>query len=67
MKALNKNSTIGLRAHSSTVKSVATVTVKQLEKPLDQSTKDWIHQSDKHMVRMSKDENYRLLVAKSLS
>ena len=38
-----------------------------LKKPLDQSTKDWIRKSDEHMVRMSKDENYRLLVAKSLS
>ena len=38
-----------------------------LEKPLDQSTKAWLEQTDKHINRMSTDENYRLLVAKSLS
>ena len=38
-----------------------------LKKPLDQSTKAWLERTDKHINRMSKDENYRLLVAKSLS
>lgn len=38
-----------------------------LQKPLDPSLKAWLDQTDKHINRMSTDENYRLLVAKSLS
>jgi hypothetical protein len=67
MKPSNKNLAMQLKAQSKTVKSMKTVTSKQSEKPLKPSTEAWMLQTLQHGKRMSQDENYRQLVAKSLS
>lgn len=67
MKPFNKNSQRVLRGHLNTSESTVTVIPKQSGKPLSQSLKSWLDMTDKHIEKMSKDENYRLLVAKSLS